>query len=147
MREENVRWGITPPRYSGAEILFSKIIVVALVGTDVIGAEEFDLDGFSKPIPIVDVEYNTDKMKEFSSIVTKEYLSNDMTNITSNMRSSWTFETKEEAYVQKMILLDYLGDYFKKSQEQASVIFKNKIPSDITEKLNVQLDKYPEFML
>ena len=139
---QNVKWGIFPPRFAGSQVYYKDIVVFAVDKDKVIGAERFDLDGNSVPISTLDIEFNPKMVTNFKEI--QHPGDNIMDNI---VRTSWLFNSKEEAFIQKVILLAHIRGYFYKKQKEDRNYFDTKIPSIIDEKLDILKNKYPEVML
>jgi hypothetical protein len=117
-------------------------LVFAVQDNTVIGAEKFDLDGNSKPFSTLDIEFNPAMVTTFKEI--QHPGDNIMDNI---VRTTWLFNSKEEAFVQKVILLSHIQDYFYKKQIEDRKYFDTKIPQDIKTRLALLQNKYPEVML
>ena len=139
---DDIKWGINPPRFAGSQVYYRDIVVFAVQKNQVIGAEKFDLDGNSEPFSTIDITYNPRLKTEFTSI---QHPGDDVMD--SIIRTTWLFNSKEEAFLQKVIMLDYIKDYFHKKQIEDKKYFDTKIRPDIKEKLENLKSKYPEFML
>ena len=139
---DNVKWGINPPRFAGSQVYYRDMVVFAVQGEAVIGAEKFDLDGNSIPFSTIDVEFNPKMKTHFSGI---QHPSDNIMD--SIIRTTWLFNTKEEAFLQKVILLDHIRDYFGRKQHEDMIYFETKIPPIIKQKLAKLKSKYPEMML
>jgi len=137
-----MKWGINPPRFAGSQVYYRDLVVFAVQENSVIGAEKFDLDGFSKPMSTLDIEFNPLLTTEFKEI------QHPVENITDNIvRTTWLFNSKEEAFIQKVVLLAHIKEYFYKKQIEDKKYFDTKIPKDINTKLEKLQEKYPEVML
>ena len=137
-----LKWGINPPRFAGSQVYYRDLLVFAVQDNTVIGAEKFDLDGNSKPFSTLDIEFNPAMVTSFKEI--QHPGDNIMDNI---VRTTWLFNSKEEAFVQKVILLSHIQDYFYKKQIEDRKYFDTKIPQDIKTRLALLQNKYPEVML
>jgi hypothetical protein len=138
----HLRYVINPPKLAGAQVLYRKIIVSVLENDKIIGAYEFDLDGNYKPVSYKDIEFHHPLSTYFKSVVTP-----GAHNITGNVRTFWVFDTLEKAFIQKLILLDYLRKYFYSKMEEDKNFFDTKIPKQVSEKVQEIQNTKPEYFL
>ena len=140
--KDAIKWGIHPPRFAGSQLFYRDLVVFAIQNDKIIGAEKFDYEGNSIPFPVLDIEFNPSKTHFYKDI---QYPSKTL--MAHVVRTTWLFNTKEEAFVQKVILLAHIQKYFYKKQIDDKRYFDTKIPQDIQSKVSLLQNKYPEVML
>ena len=139
----SLQWGIHPPKFVGSQVYYRNIVTFCVEDDNVIGAKVWDLDGNSKITPYIDVPFDKRLSTEFAGVQNVD----TSTLINSVVRTTWLFVTEEEAYVQKVMCLKKIKDYFYHSREEEKKHFDTKILSSIDGVYENIKNKHPEYFL
>ncbi len=139
----SIKYGIYPPRWTGDIIYYKDIITFCVENDKIIGAKQWNINGKDTVISYMDLPYNQRLAKEFSGV----------TDIDTSLllgtvvRVSWLFDTEEEAYIQKVICLNKIRDYFYRNREEQKKAFDIKIPTEIEQVMSTIKKEKPEYFL
>ncbi len=138
-----IKFGIHPPKFVSTQVYYRNIITFCVENDEVIGAKEWDLNGNSKIIPYIDIPYDKRLSTDFPGVQNVD----TSVLIGSVARSSWLFGTEEEAYIQKVMCLKKVKDYFYLNREEEKKHFDTKISPSINKIFENIKDNHPEYFL
>jgi len=138
-----IKYGMYPPRWTGDTLYHKDIVTFCVEDDKIIGAKQWDINGTSEVISYMDLPYDKRLTKDFVGV----------TNIDTSVllgtviRTSWIFDTEGEAYIQKVICLNKIRDYFYNNREERKKEFDVKVPPEIEQVMdNIKMTK-PEYFL
>ena len=140
---ETLKYAIYPPRFAGSTVYYKDLIVMVLENDKLIGAYKYDFSGNKIPISTDDLEFNTAKPQtHYASI------QNPSANVLeSTIRTLWIFDDEKSAYLQKLILLEHIRNYFYQKQVEERENFDTKIPPEISSIVELHRSQNPEYFL
>ncbi len=142
--EVSLKYAIYPPKMDNSpQVYYKDIIVMCIEGDEIIGARSYDYYGNEKIVSYLSLLYIPSLNKHFNSV--SDFETSMLLNTTA--RTTWTFNTQQEAYIQKLWCLKKLRDYFKSLEQENRQIFNHKIPHEIYGAFNLSKNKYPEYFL
>lgn len=140
----SLTYAIYPPKMAGNNQLYYKdIIVLCIEDNKVIGAREYDYHGNAAVYSYLGLPYNP-KLNTHYNNVTKIDTS---ILLNSGVRVTWTFNSEEEAYIQKLWCLQNLREHFNFKEKEERMVFDSKIPPEIYKAFLKARAKNPEYFL
>jgi hypothetical protein len=135
---------INPPKLAGAQVLFRQIVVSVYDPNkeEIIGAYQYEIDGSMKPVSFKDVPYDVKLSTTFTEVITPK-----IHHISGTQRTYWLFPTLEQAYIQKILLLDFLRSTYINETEMKLKFFNYKVPVEISQQAEELKNKHPEYFL
>lgn len=138
-----IKYGIYPPRFSGNVVYYKDIIVMVIEDEKLIGAYRYDYSNNKTPISTEDLEFSGAKpISYFKSI--QEPSCNVIDAV---IRTLWVFDDEKSAYLQKLILLEHIQQYFYRKQTEERENFDTKIPKEISNIVQTYRTNNPEYFL
>ena len=139
----SLKYGIYPPRFAGNSLYYKDIIVMVIEDEELIGAYKYDYKGSKVPVATSDLVYKQNNAKtHFTSI--QEPSKNIIDSV---VRTIWTFDDEKSAFIQKLILLEHIRNYFYQKQKEERLNFDTKIPQEISEVVKEHRKNNPEYFL
>jgi len=138
---KKIYYGLNPPRFAGSTVYYRNIIIFTVEDEKILGAEKFYFNGSSIPVSILDYTFDSNLASYHTSLDLEPHV------IDSISRTMWLFDTKEEAIIQKFIMLSNIRKYFIKKQEIGKQYMNSKIPDSVDQHLQTLISQYPEVML
>lgn len=140
----SLTYAIYPPKMVGNnQVYYRDIIVMCIENNKIIGARQYDYSGNVKIISYLDLPFTQTLNTHYDYVA--DFETSKILN--SAMRTTWTFNTEQEAYIQKLWCLKKLREHFNFSEKQNRIFFDHKIPRDIYNTFEIQKQKYPEYFL
>jgi len=147
--EKNLRvlYGCYIPKIdlSKTEVYHKELIVFAVQDEEIIGAETFDFKGNSRPIDHTELVYrkhlvykHTDIIKGGASLLQAS---------SPVLKQGLMFNTKTEAYLQKLVLLNQVRELFVSDSKDRKKHIDSKIPINIADILKDAYNDHPEVLL
>ncbi len=139
----SIKFGIFPPRLAADTLYYKDIITFCVEDDKIIGAKQWDINGKDKVISYMDLPYDKRLTEKFSGVIDVD----TSMLIGSIVRTVWLFNTEEEAYIQKIICLDKIRDYFYRDFEERKKVLDGKIPIEIKNTIKNIKKINPEYFL
>ncbi len=137
----SLKYGIYLPKMPGDQALYSSVTIICIEDDVIIGAREYDFDGVSSVVPFLGLEYDA-RLTEHKTEVVEHY-----DGSFNSIREVWTFDDEQEAYVQKIILLKKMREYYNHYETQKRRAFDVKIPKEVQDTFDDLKENSPEFFL
>ena len=142
-----IKYGCYIPKIDLAnnEVFHKELIIFALDGEEIIGAEQFDYNGNSRPIDHTELKYVKHHTYEHTNITKAG--ATILSATTSVLKQALMFNTKTEAYLQKLELLSQIRIMFIDDIRDRETHFNSKIPRNIKEIRDRNYSQHPEVFL
>ena len=139
----SLKYGIYPPRFAGNSLYYKDIVVMVIEDDELIGAFKYDYKGNKVPVATSDLVYKQNNAKtHFTNI--QEPSKNIIDSV---VRTIWTFDDEKSAFIQKLILLEHIRNYFYQKQKEERLNFDTKIPKEISDVVKEHRRNNPEYFL
>lgn len=140
----SLKYAIYPPKMAGNDQVYYKdIIILCIEDNKIIGARKYDYDGNAKVVSYLDLPFTPNLNTDYDKIA--DFDTSRLLN--SAVRTTWTFETEAEAYIQKLWCLKSLREHFNFKEKENRVVFDTKIPEEINQAFSKAKEKNPEYFL
>lgn len=134
-------YGINPPQIVNNDVYYKDIIVFSIEDDVVLGSVKFNLNGSKIPSAASDVIYNPLYSENM------EITTNSKKILSTNKRTTWLFKSEKEAFMQKIICLSEIRDYFFIREQKNRDYFISKIPEKVNKIADDLIKENPEYFL